>query len=219
MRLRDRVLAWTVSWLGWFILHAVGKTSRLIFHVPPEVQELLREGTPFVYAFWHRFQLLLAYVHRNQDVSVLVSQSRDGELIARVLDRLGYRPVRGSSSRGGVRALLEMLECLRTGRRVAFTPDGPRGPFRSVQPGVVAAAQKSGYPVVAVAWAGTRAKVLNSWDRFLVPLPFGRFHVVYGPPVWIVPGDAEAEDKVRRALDEAQDRAEQILRAGPASGS
>ena len=213
----ERLTAWLISWAGWLVLQVIGKTSRFHVHAPAAVQELWRAGSPFIYAFWHRYQLLLAYVHRGQGVCVLVSQSRDGELIAQTVHRLGYRTARGSSSRGGASALRDVLRNLEEGRSVAFTPDGPRGPLDSVQPGVVAAAQSSGLPVVPVTWAGGPAKALRSWDRFLIPKPFGAYHVFYGEPFRLGPEDADGEEKIRRALNETVRRAEEA--AGPGSAS
>ncbi len=202
---------WGVSWLGWGVLQFIGRTSRIERHFEPRAEELFRSGRPLIYALWHRFQLLPIYIHRNEDILVLVSRSRDGELVARPLRRMGFRTARGSSSRGGGAALLEVLGDLESGRRVVFTPDGPRGPLGAVQPGVVAAAQKTGVPVLPVAWAGRRVKALSSWDRFMIPYPFGRYQVVYHAPVDIAPEEAGGEEKIRRALDAAARLAEELL--------
>jgi lysophospholipid acyltransferase (LPLAT)-like uncharacterized protein len=208
---RDRLQASAASCLGWVILQAIGRTSRLSFHPSPGVQKLLAERKPFIYALWHRFQLLLIFAHRGQGLHVLVSQSRDGEYIAKTMRRLGYGTIRGSSSRGGAAAFMEIVRRLQAGERVVFTPDGPRGPFRSIQPGLAAAARQAGVPVVPVGWAGSRVKELNSWDRFLVPLPFGRYHVVYGEPVFLGDDESAAEESLRRALDAAVVEAEKHL--------
>lgn len=211
--LKDRFLAWFISSVGYFIIYFIGKTSRLRFHKPPQAAALLSSDRPFLYAFWHRYQLFLAYAHRDQGVNVVISRSKDGELIARAVERLGYRTVRGSSSRGGTAALLEMINCLESGQRVAVTPDGPRGPLGSVQPGVIAAAQKTGVPILPVAWAGARFTALKSWDKFIIPWPFGRCVVGYGTPVSLSPDeDAEAAaEKVRGAIDAAQEDTEKHL--------
>lgn len=201
---RDRFWPWVVSWLGWLILQFIGRTSRVVVRWSPAAQALRESSRPFIFAFWHRYQLLMAWEHRGRGVTVLVSRSRDGEFIAGVLERLGYRTARGSSSRGGPAAFMELLDTVAAGGRVAFTPDGPRGPARSIQPGVLALAAKTGVPIVPLAWAGTRVKTLSSWDRFMIPLPFGRFHVVFGDPLTVNAGDAAAGDKLRRALNQAE---------------
>lgn len=209
LRLRDRALAWAVSWAGWAVIQAIGRTSRLHAHYHPAARRAIAEG-PVIYAFWHRYQILMAYEKRGCGALVLVSRSRDGELIARVVERFGLRTARGSSSRGGGTALRELLDGVRSGRSAAFTPDGPRGPFRSVQPGVLALAEKTGAPIVPLAWAGSRVKELSSWDRFLIPLPFGRYEVVFGEPLR-VGGEAEAADRLRESLDAAAREAERLL--------
>src|SRR5262245_53811179 len=209
---RDRLLAWAVSCLGWAVVQFIGKTSRFPTHSHPQAPALLDHKKPVTYAFWHRFQLLLVYERRDLGIHVLVSQSRDGEFIARTLHRFGFRTVRGSSSRGGRAALMALLDTVRAGGQTGITPDGPRGPFRSVQPGVVAVARKTGTPILPLAWAGSRVKELSSWDRFLIPKPFGRYEVVLGEPFTLGAEDG-AEEKVQRALDGVHARAEALLAA------
>lgn len=210
---RDRFFPWVVSWLGWLILQFIGRTSRVAVHWSLAAQPLRDDGRPLIFAFWHRHQLLMAWEHRRRGVTVLVSRSRDGELIAGVLERLGYRTARGSSSRGGPAAFMELLDAVAAGGRVAFTPDGPRGPAGSVQPGVLALAAKTGVPIVPVAWAGTRVKTLSSWDRFMIPLPFGRFEVVFGNPLPVSAVNSAAEQNLRRALEGAEAEAVRRLEA------
>lgn len=212
---RDRLLADFISWAGILYLYVVGLTSRIRVHRAPGYCAREEKKEPVVFAFWHRYQLLLLYTHRRRGVRVLVSQSRDGEFIARALNRLGFRTARGSSSRGGGAAFRDLLEIVAGGASAAFTPDGPRGPFRSVQPGVIALSVRSGVPVVPVAWAGTRVKELKSWDRFLIPWPFGRYAVVYGEPVTLTEEGPVAARRVRDALDAAADEAKQRLEAAP----
>jgi lysophospholipid acyltransferase (LPLAT)-like uncharacterized protein len=131
-----------------------------------------------------------------------VSRHADGELISRVVERLGFRPVRGSSTRGGVPALRELLRAAERGQDLAFTPDGPRGPRGRVQPGVVQAAMTSGLPIQTSAIAIDRVKRLRSWDRFLVPRPFARVLLRYGPRVTIPPDlDHEGREEHRRRLE------------------
>lgn len=207
----DRCLAALIAFAGDLYLRVVGLTSRVRVHRSPGYRARDENHQPVLFAFWHRHQLMLLYVHRGRGVRVLVSRSRDGEFVARALHRLGFRTARGSSSRGGGAAFRNLWESVGRGETVAFTPDGPRGPRRSVQPGVVALAVRAGVPVVPVAWAGSRVKELNSWDRFLVPLPFGRYAVVYGDPVFLAEEGPAAEARVRDAIDAAGRDAEKRL--------
>lgn len=205
-------MAWLVSWAAWLVIQFIGKTSRVVSVHHAETKKLLEENKPVLFAFWHRFQLLMVYEHRGTGVNVLVSQSRDGELIAQALHRFGFKTARGSSSRGGSAAFMELLEFVEKGGQAAFTPDGPRGPYRSVQPGLVALAQKTGAPIIPIGWAGARTKELSSWDRFLIPLPFSKYVVYFDAPLTVPAGLADAGDGVRKALDTAVARAEQSLK-------
>jgi hypothetical protein len=141
--------------------------------------------------------LPLLYQHRDEGVSVLISEHRDGELIARIAQSLGFRTVRGSTTRGASRALIGLARELEAGRDVAITPDGPRGPARSFAPGALIAAQRADAPVILVGVAVRRAWRLRSWDRFVIPRPFTRVGIAYSDPVTL---DA---DNPRAAAQEA----------------
>jgi lysophospholipid acyltransferase (LPLAT)-like uncharacterized protein len=145
-------------------------------------------GEPCIFAFWHSGILALTYAHRNRGAGVLISRHRDGELISRVVRRLGFRTARGSSTRGGAGGLREMIAFLDRGHIVAVTPDGPRGPAERVKPGLVYLASRTGRPVVPAASAAGAEWRLNSWDGFRIPKPFARVIVGYGAPVHIPEG-------------------------------
>lgn len=174
-------MRWAVT-LGTRFLRALARTWR--------VREVGREGwrarraagQPTVLALWHGQMLPLLAHHREEGVAVLVSEHRDGEIIARVVRAFGFATVRGSTSRGGARALLELAAMLRAGREVAVTPDGPRGPRHTFAPGALVAAQRAGAAVVGVAAHVDRAWQLDSWDAFEIPKPFARITVAYTPP-------------------------------------
>jgi len=145
----------------------------------------------FIFAFWHSRILLINYLYQGWDAAVLVSQSKDGEFIARVVRRQGHEPIRGSTTRGGLRALSQMIKSLKEKRRPAgMIPDGPQGPRFKVQPGIIMLAKKTGFPIIPVTYSASRVKVFNSWDRFILPIPFARCRVIYGDPV-SVPAKAD----------------------------
>ena len=149
-------------------------------------------GAGTVVAIWHGQMLPLTAHHRDLGVSVLISEHRDGEIIARVTRAFGFRTVRGSTSRGGSRALLELVSVLRRGEDIAVTPDGPRGPRHTFAPGALVAANRAGVPVVGVVAHVDRAWRLGSWDRFEIPKPFARITVAYSEPTY-VPGSTPRE--------------------------
>jgi lysophospholipid acyltransferase (LPLAT)-like uncharacterized protein len=160
---------------------------------------------PHVFLLWHETLLPLLWHHRNQGVAIVVSEARDGQYLADLATSLGYRTVRGSSSRGGARALLGAVRELQAARAVAFTPDGPRGPRRELKPGVVAAAQRARAVIVPVHAEADRAWRLHSWDRFMIPKPLARVQITYGRTFEVAEGEsgpAEGLARAARALDE-----------------
>ena len=182
-RKRERRLRWIVR-LGVPLVRLLGWTWRIrVVNRERGVERLRRERRPMVFALWHGDMLPLLYQHRGEGVTVLISEHRDGELIARVAESLGFRTVRGSTTRGASRALVGLARELRDGHDIAVTPDGPRGPARSFAPGALIAAQRAGAPVIAVGLAARRAWRLASWDRFVIPKPFSRVCIAYSDPV------------------------------------
>jgi lysophospholipid acyltransferase (LPLAT)-like uncharacterized protein len=156
---------------------------------PATAQQARRQNV--IYAFWHGQLLYLMYRYRGSGVHILVSQSRDGELLSRTLRHFGLPTIRGSSSRGGRRSLLALVRQTRHGSSVAIAPDGPRGPRHRVQAGIIALARLAAVPIVPIA-VGARWKVeFQSWDRFLLPLPCSRLVIAYGAPL-VVPAHADA---------------------------
>jgi len=144
-----------------------------------------------IYAFWHGHLLYLMYRYRGSGVYILVSQSRDGDVLSDILRYFGLPTIRGSSSRGGRRSVLALVRLARAGASAAMAPDGPRGPRHHVQLGVITLARLTNMPIIPVA-VGARWKIeFHSWDRFLLPLPGSRVIVAYGEPV-MVPSDADA---------------------------
>ncbi len=143
-------------------------------------------GRPHVLLFWHEALLPLLWHHRGEEITIIVSQGRDGTSLAQLAERLGFRMIRGSSSRGGVWALRQAIAELRDGRAVAFATDGPRGPRRQVKGGAFLAAQRTGVPILPLHGAAESAWRARSWDRLLIPVPFARVEIRYGPP-FVVP--------------------------------
>ena len=169
-------------------------------------------GDVAIYCFWHRALLLAAWFFHRRNIAILISQSFDGELIARTVERLDFLPVRGSSSRGGAVGLRAMQSALNSGaaKYAAFTSDGPRGPAYVAKPGAVKMAQWTGARVGTFYLLAERAWTLRSWDRFMIPKPFSRVVVSWARPVEVQRGeDHEASLTVlQNAMDRARALAE-----------
>lgn len=153
---------------------------------------------PFIWTFWHNRMFMLPLLRdrfvRHRSGSVLTSASKDGAILAAVMESFGIRSVRGSSSRRAVAALLELTSVLEAGEDVAVTPDGPRGPCYTLGPGVVYLARKTGAAILPIHVEYSRALRLKSWDRFQIPLPFTKVRVTCDEPVFVAPNaDVEAE--------------------------
>ena len=197
----ERRLAWLTR-IGVWLVHGLGRTWRIRVGNDTPWRRLREAGKSLIFVFWHGQMLPLLYVHRGEGVTVLISEHGDGEIIARIASSFGYRTLRGSTSRGATRALVEMAKAIEQGAELAITPDGPRGPARSVAPGAMAIAQKTGAAIVPVGVSVRTGWHLRSWDRFVIPRPFSRIHVVYGDPFTIERANArEAADEAPRLRD------------------
>jgi len=169
--------------LGAGVVRAIGATWRFTVSDAPEYSAALARGERFVYAFWHSALLPLAVLHRHEGIAVLVSRHRDGELITRIIERLGFVAARGSSTRGGEAGVRGMLAWAGQDRHLAVTPDGPRGPAEQVKPGALYLAERTGRRMVPIGVAADRTRAFRSWDRFRVPWPFARVLVSHGAPL------------------------------------
>jgi lysophospholipid acyltransferase (LPLAT)-like uncharacterized protein len=171
---------------------------------------LYQSRRPHVFLLWHEVLLPLLWQHRRQSIAIVVSEARDGQYLADVAAALGYRAVRGSSTRGAARALLGAVRELQAGHAVAFTPDGPRGPRRELKPGVVAAAQRGGATIVPLHAEADRSWRLDSWDRFMIPKFGARVRIVYGRPFEVAAGD----EGLAAGLEQAEARLREIAGTG-----
>lgn len=169
---------------------------------------LLFESRKVIVAFWHSRILLISYLFKGENGLALVSRSEDGEIIARIIERQGQQAVRGSTSKGGLRALALLIKKMKKENRpTVIIPDGPRGPRFKVQPGIIMLARKTGYPILPISYSAARIKVFASWDRFILPYPFTRCRVIFGRPV-AVPGDSKqgTDEVFRKRLEEEMRR-------------
>src|SRR6185437_5594998 len=184
-----------VVWLaraGGLLVRALGWTWRIRVTHDDAVRRARVERRPIIFTLWHGQLLPLLYQHRRENVTVLISEHGDGEIIARIATSLGYRTVRGSTSRGAARALIESARVIADSGDLAITPDGPRGPARSFAPGAAVLAQRTGALVIGAAASAHPAWRLKSWDRFMVPAPFARVRVAYSDAATVVAADSRA---------------------------
>jgi len=191
-----------VAGLAGPLLGLLTRSWRVEVHGEAPWRALADHGKPYVLLCWHDALLPLLWWHRRRGITIVVSEARDGRYLAAWARRLGYSESRGSSTRGGVRALLGAVKALRAGRPAAFTPDGPRGPRRVFKDGALLAAQRGMASVVAVHAGASRAWRLRSWDRMLVPQPFARVRIAYGAPVEVGPGKAQLVAARERVLQQ-----------------
>lgn len=220
--LRQRIALALIAAAGSVLVRLIGPTLRYTISIeadgPPS-----EWVCPAVYVFWHRCVIPALYWYRGKDISVMTSNSFDGEYIARIIEKFGFNAIRGSSTRGGVRALLGMHTEIEAGRAVAFTIDGPRGPRYVAKPGPVLLARNVKLPVLAFHCAVERAWVLNSWDRLIIPKPFSRVVLRVSRPVNVArhAGSAALEDghkEMQAALDRARESAEAEFGQNSAQG-
>jgi len=202
-----------ISWMASAVVGLIGRTLRMTITFEEGSIRGLDNVAPGIYPFWHRCVLPATWLFRNRDIGVLTSLSRDGEYIARVIRRFGFVPVRGSSSRGGPRGLLEMETMVKGGGAVAFTIDGPRGPRHVAKKGPVMLARLAGIPITAFYVAVEKAWVLGTWDAMLIPKPFSRAYVRVAKNVSVPPDadDAAMEcyhAEMQAALERVTDYAE-----------
>lgn len=149
------------------------------------LNKLKLEGSRYVLAFWHGTMLLPWHLHGNPNVVALISKSKDGDLLAKLLKKWDYKVVRGSSSAGGEIALGIMVDYAKNNHSIAITPDGPRGPRHKFKAGAAVTARKSGLPIILVGIGYHRKKILKNWDKFEVPFFFSKAKVVYSDPIYL----------------------------------
>ncbi len=204
-----------VPYLG-YVFSTFIKLTTSLTTVRGGIRDRLRSADKrFIYAFWHQRQVFFTVSHRGDNVSILISRSVDGEMIAETI-RLccGVSSIRGSSTRGASDAVRGMLKALKSGLDLGITPDGPKGPQREIKEGVMYLARKLGVPILPISSAQSNRLVFSkSWDRFHLPLPFGRAVVVYGEPIDVGPDDdlLLKAGELKRSLDAITLEAEALV--------
>ncbi len=177
-----RLKSLAVELFDLFLINSV----RIIPDCPfDEPFDVVGKNGPYIFSLWHGSLFGCLYFYRQKNIAVMASLSKDGDLITKVLDSLGYQKVRGSSSRGGARVLLEAIKKIKAGTTVAFTVDGPKGPRHEIKPGIIKLAQKTGIPIVPLCVSYSNSITISSWDKLQIPLPFSRAVLHIGKPLKI----------------------------------
>ena len=195
-------------------INLFGVTTRFETDGWEHLEKLERENIPPIYVFWHNNIFVAVYPFRRRKMVVITSQSFDGEYIARFLTRFGFGAIRGSSTRGGVKALVEMIHLMREGLPMTFTADGPKGPKYTAKPGAILLAKKTGCPVVVCSVTARRFWSLKSWDNLQIAPPFNRAKIFVSAPIYVSKeaNDLEIEEKrleMQNRLDELVELGEQ----------
>lgn len=203
MRLGDRVLVAIGPFLASFIIRLLYKLNRIDFVGAEHPQQIWQRGEHLIISFWHDQLLLMAMGYKGPGSKILISASKDGELIARVMRYFGQDAVRGSSSRGARAAFKELVSLAKEEVDLVITPDGPKGPRHEIKDGVVQLARLGNRPVVPMAFVCSRGHRFASWDKFLLPFPFGRGVYSFGEPLYF--DRQEGVDTFRSRLNKAMD--------------
>jgi lysophospholipid acyltransferase (LPLAT)-like uncharacterized protein len=207
----QRLKASLIGWVGYLVIHLLGRTIRWESVGDSHLEDILKSGHRAIFTFWHGRIFPATYYWRNRGIVVMTSMNLDGEAIAQCIQRFGYGAARGSSSRGGMRALAELAQLIRQGRDAAFTIDGPRGPRYVAKQGPVLLAFKTGAAVFCFHISMKHKVQLKSWDHFQIPLPFTRAVVLKAPPIWVPPNASEEHlrdlhVKMQQTLDELRQK-------------
>ncbi len=181
----------TLCWLAASYVRLMRTTGRWRTEGGDHPAHYLTEGKPFIVAFWHQRLLMMPYTWRSvggdRPFNMLISSHRDGEIISRTIARFDIKTIAGSTGKGkgGAAALRQILKALKAGEVVGMTPDGPRGPRMRASDGIIQAARMAGVPIFPLTYSATNRKVIQSWDRFILPLPFSRGVFHWGDPIFV----------------------------------
>jgi lysophospholipid acyltransferase (LPLAT)-like uncharacterized protein len=192
------------SFLASLFIRLLGITWRIEFRGEENLEEARRRTERVIFAFFHGRLLVLSWSHRNRKVHVLASEHYDGDLMGRTIEWLGFGHLKGSTSKGGAKALRELRRVLKEGYDIGLTADGPRGPRGKIQQGATELSRLSGATVVPVTNTARGRRIFwKSWDRFQIPAPFAKVIIKYGEPLSVPDGaDAEERESLRVTLEE-----------------
>ena len=204
----QRVWITLLSFVASWIIKIIGLTLRWESQGDEHLNAIYRSGTRAIFTFWHGGIFPATWHWRNKDIMVMTSQNLDGEFIARVIKIFGYGTARGSSSRGGMKALAKMAQSLKSGKDVAFTVDGPRGPRFIAKIGPVLLARRTGAGIFCFHISLKKKIELKNWDRTQLPLPFSRALVLKAPPIYV--SNQADRNEIKQKCQEMQSILDQL---------
>ena len=184
-KIRQDALRFSGNFILYFLVSVLCKTLRVSFTNKDSIDKLELSGKNYVLAFWHGTMLLPWYLNKSKSFAALISKSKDGDLLNKILKRWNYNVIRGSSSVGGDVALGIMVDFAKNNNSIAVTPDGPRGPAFKLKAGAVVTAKKSGLPLILLGIGYKKKKLLKSWDSFQIPFFFTKANAVFSEPIYI----------------------------------
>jgi hypothetical protein len=214
-KLKQNFLRFIGNYFIYILATVLCKSLKIEIKNSEVIEELDRQNKKYVLAFWHGTMLLPWFMHRKLLMNALISKSKDGDLLSRLLKYWDYQVIRGSSSKGGNTALNTLIDLARNNNSIAVTPDGPRGPAHQFKAGAVITAKKSGLPLVLLGIGFKKKKILGSWDSFQIPRLFSEVKAVYSEPIYIDKDlnhekTSEVIELCGKRLDELQLEAERL---------
>ena len=195
---KQRLLIRLADWVFYLLIKFIGKTIRTEIEGAENYAAIEKAGKLPIICFWHNRIFLGTYFHRNRRIVVITSQSFDGEYIARFIQRFGYGAIRGSSTRGGVGALVEMIRLMKNGLATSFSIDGPKGPRYVAKSGACLLAKKTGNPMLPLLVETEKFWTIKSWDQLQIPKPFTRAKIFYAAPIYVAPDASDEEIEKKR---------------------
>lgn len=195
---KQRFLIRFADWAFFLLIKFIGKTVKIETEGAENYESVERAGKLPIICFWHDRIFLGTYFHRDRRIVVITSQSFDGEYIARFIQRFGYGAVRGSSTRGGVGALVEMIRLMKNGLATSFSIDGPKGPRYIAKSGACLLAKKTGNPMLPFLVEAEKFWTIKSWDRLQIPKPFTRARFFHAAPIYVERNATDEEIEKKR---------------------
>jgi len=202
--LKKKAVAWLGPSLAYWVIKILGRTM-WFEEINPEIpRSFWEKGISAIGAVWHGRLLMMPLAYKGKKLSFLVSPHRDGQVVGKALERFGFRPILGSTTRKGFSAFKKMIKAHQNGFDIALTPDGPRGPRYQVQIGVIELAKLTGRPIVPCTFSASKRKIFKTWDHFLLPYPFSKGVFIWGEPIHVDANGDRAYFEERRTLLETR---------------